>query len=397
MNLNNHSSIKMEKKLFDAFPSITKAEWLDKIKQDLKGKAIADLDWKLGLGLTISPFAHPEDLTTLPPPIINYKNRNTWEIGETILVQDVDAAHIQALQALEGGVNALYFKLTAVLNKSQLAKLLNGIQQEWISTHFEITCSLTSTRQFVEDLLAVISQKQQNPALIKGSIKNDFLNIGELIYFKEIESFLRFAMQALPHFSFLPIDSQEFYRGKENTIQEIAFMLAKANAYLQYFTEDFTDALQFSVVLSESYFLNIAKIRVFKLLWNNIQEAYEVETINVIEAHIAESTLQDDKYQNMISTTTQAMSAVIGGVDRLYIAPADSKEQMGGTTFTRRIARNVQHLLQMESHFDHVVDPAAGSYYIEQLTNKLAQKAWKQFQQIEQLGGYQVQKERWKA
>lgn len=387
----------MEKKLFDVFSSVTKAEWLDKVKQDLKGKAIADLDWKLGLGLIISPFAHPEDLTTPPLPITNYKNRNTWEIGETIFVKDVDAAHAQALQALEGGVNALCFKLPVVLNKSQLAKLLNGIQQEWISTHFEINCSLSSTHQFVENLLAVISQKQQNPALIKGSIKNDFLNIGELVYFKEVESFLRFAMQALPYFSFLPIDGNEFYKGKENTIQEIAAMLAKANAYLHYFTEDFTDALQFSVVLSESYFLNIAKIRAFKLLWNNIQEAYEVETINILEAHIAESTLQEDKYQNMISTTTQAMSAVIGGVDRLYIAPADSKEQMEGTTFTRRIARNVQHLLQLESHFDHVIDPAAGSYYIEQLTDKLAEKAWKQFQQIEQLGGYQVQKERWKA
>ncbi len=387
----------MEKKLFDAFPSITKAEWLDKIKQDLKGKALADLDWKLALGLTISPFAHPEDLTTLPPPIANYKNRNTWEIGETILVQDVEAAHTQALQALEGGANALQFRLLTGLNKRQLAQLLDGIQMEWISTHFEISCSLASTRQFMEDLLSVISQKQQNPALIKGSIKNDFLNIGELIYFKEIESFLRFATQALPHFSFLPIDGNEFYRGKENTIQEIASMLAKANAYLQYFTEDFTDALQFSIASSESYFLNIAKIRAFKLLWHNIQEAYEVETINVVEAHIPQSTLQEDKYQNMISTTTQAMSAVIGGVDTIYIAPADSKEQAEGTPFTRRIARNVQHLLQMESHLDHVVDPAAGSYYIEQLTDKLAEKAWKQFQQIEQLGGYQIQKERWKA
>ncbi len=90
----------------------------------------------------------------------------------------------------------------------------------------------------------------------------------------------------------------------------------------------------------------------------------------------------------MIRAATQALSAVIGGADRLYVLPSNAALGEESSAFSRRIARNVQHLLQLESHTDKVIDPAAGSYYIEKLTDKLTEQAWAKFQEIEGKGGY---------
>ena len=139
--------------------------------------------------------------------------------------------------------------------------------------------------------------------------------------------------------------------------------------------------IQFSIAIGKSYFVEIAKIRALKILWANVLKAYGWEaTSPSIEAHLSPSCQSDNPYQNMIAATTQAMSAVLGGVDRLTILPANAATEKADD-FTRRIARNVQHLLKMEAYFDRVIDPAAGSYYIEQLTEQLAKQAWKVIQQ----------------
>ena len=142
--------------------------------------------------------------------------------------------------------------------------------------------------------------------------------------------------------------------------------------------------LQFSVSVGTSYFLEIAKIRALKILWANVLEAYGLKSAEmpVIEAHLSDTVFGDDPNTNMIRSTTQAMSAVLGGVNRLTVLPSDIKT--GKTTdFSKRIARNVQHLLMMESFMDRVVDPAKGSYYIEKLTEKIAEAAWSEIQKIE--------------
>lgn len=384
----------MQKKLFSDFEPSTKEEWLAKVEQDLKGKSIKSLDWQIMPGWKVAPFAHSEDLDVLPPPILGKRTSNEWEIGETIIVNNVQKANQQALHALQNGVNALNFKLPNLPSKEALEQLLQGIQHEWISTHFEIPTSLHKTRQLIEDFTEILVEKKQNAANVKGSIKNDFLNTTELIYFKEIELLLSFGLQALPHFSLIQLDSAASQHRSNNPVKEIALLLSKTNTYLRQFTQNYVDSFQFSIAVDKSYFVNIAKIRAFKLLWNQVQEAYEIETLSSIEATLTNNTLVEDQYENMISAGTQAMSAIVAGVDRLYLPPANQLEQPEGNGFTKRIARNVQHLLQLESYLDHVVDPAAGSYYIEQLTDKLAEKAWTQFQQFEKLGGYQVQKEK---
>ena len=140
--------------------------------------------------------------------------------------------------------------------------------------------------------------------------------------------------------------------------------------------------IQFSISINDNYFASIAKIRALKLLWQNVLTAWDKDLVanSPIEVHLTPNSQTEEDNYNKIKATTQAMSAVIGGADRLYIYPSDAFQNENGTTFSRRIALNVHHLLEQESYLDRVIDPSAGSYFIEELTNRIAEKAWQQFQ-----------------
>ena len=144
------------------------------------------------------------------------------------------------------------------------------------------------------------------------------------------------------------------------------------------------------MAVSTSFFVDIAKLRALRILWANLLDAYGAgdAPLPLLVAHLARETQADDQHTNMIKAGTQSMAAVIGGADRLYVRPADFFNQEPSSSFTRRIARNVQHILKMESHLDRVGDPGAGSYYIEMLTEKLADAAWREFQELEAKGEF---------
>ena len=130
-----------------------------------------------------------------------------------------------------------------------------------------------------------------------------------------------------------------------------------------------------TVQIGSSYFVEIAKLRAFKLLWGNVLTAYNaVPTLPRLFATTSPLKANDDVNIHKIQATTQAMSAVMAGIETLTVAPSEPND------FGRRIARNVQHLLSLESYLDRVADPAAGSYYIEKLTEQLAEAAWAEFQ-----------------
>jgi methylmalonyl-CoA mutase len=141
--------------------------------------------------------------------------------------------------------------------------------------------------------------------------------------------------------------------------------------------------MQFSVSVGTNYFLEIARLRAFRLLWLHVLKAWNAPaTYPTMEAAFHPEAYTDALYNNMVRATTMAMSAVLGGVQRLTVRPYDAGREHLATyppAFGRRIARNVQHLLKMESGFETLRDPAAGSYYIEKLTRQLAGEAWKKF------------------
>ncbi len=177
----------------------------------------------------------------------------------------------------------------------------------------------------------------------------------------------------------LPADAiraDRFHNSGANAVQELAFALAEGVDRLA------ADASQFSFVygVGSNFFFEIAKLRAARLLWAQATKAFSKTVSMTLYARtaIANKSLYDP-YTNLLRVTTEALSAVVGGCDALVVEPFE---------FPERLAHNVQRLLKHEAHLDQAADPAAGSYYIEWLTDALAHEAWKLFQQVEAQGGY---------
>ena len=365
--------------LFKDFDKVTKAEWLAQVTKDLKGKPLESLNWEIE-GIEMTPFYHSEDMLG-ENPIVDDRSDNSWEIGARIVIQNENyaAANQQALDALSKGANALCFVLDALPlpilpTQTELITLLEGIQLEWISTHFVAK----AWKRLIGDFIEVIHAKGQNPSLVNCSFNidnNDFIN--------DVETFKSYVSK-LPKGKFFTID----VTNETGLTESLAKAITEGNEVLESLNDHSFDLsethqlIQFAISLDDEYFPSIAKVRALKILWQQVLTAWnaDLKIVSNIEVHLTENAQSDDENYNKIKATTQAMSAVIGGANRLYIYPSDSFKTENGTTFSRRIALNVQHLLQQESYLDRVVDTSAGSYFVEELTEKIAEKAWREFQ-----------------
>lgn len=364
-----------QENLFADFPPNTKSEWLARVQKDLKGRPFSDLQWHLSDSIGIDPFFHPDDGIAAAGPLVKTDGRqNSWEIGEYISVKEsLPAANQEALTALNGGAEALLFQMgDRELNENDLPLLLEEIQLEMISVHFEFDSedslknSLSALRQLSGWRGSAYAAPPEKDA--SGSLKHDA--------FKE-------------QVRTLIADGRRFYRDTAHTTEELAQILYAVHPAFRNLAEETSpdranQQVKLLIAVDTSYFVSIAKIRALKILWANYLKAFgaDPQQLPEIEAHLASYPADSDPHTNMIRAATQALSAAIGGADRLFVAPADSR-QGSSDEFTRRIARNVQHLLKMESYIDRVIDPAAGSYYIEKLTEVLAEEAWKEFGQLD--------------
>ena len=382
--------------LFSSFSSVSKEQWLDKVTADLKGKSLDTLDWQLEENIRLSAIYAPADQPANTAPILDKRAANTWQIGEYIEVKDLGAANAQALEGLMGGVNAPLFIHHHLPTLEELEILLKDIEPDFISVHFAPAYPGKDPAELFRNLIYYTRRRGFNLGKIRGSMDFDPLLDWVEPPFKPMARILSFAANHTPHFRVLQVNGRTLHSGITNTAQELALIVAKGVDYLAQLAEWNVDPkttnahLQFSVALSTSYFVAIAKLRALKILWANALAAFELENAPIppISAHLAAESQTTDREYNMIKAATQAMSAVIGGADIVYVTPSDYQITGDSTAFSRRIARNAQHLLQLESHLDQVVDPAAGSYFIENLTRELAAEAWQQFQKIESQGGY---------
>ncbi len=362
--------------LFSAFKPVPKSEWLAKIEKDLKGKPLDDLVQDIG-GVSVSAFQHAEDLEALPLPL---HSTNNWEIGEDFEVAgDLKAVNAKLLEALQNGVGAPRFILEKKLQPAEIATLLDGVDLGIISTHFYFKNRETSPTALFADFIKMAGEKQVDLSGLKLSLNfNDDSAVPAILEnLKNVGSGIKV----------LTVNGIDFL-SESDTVTELAKMITQGERFLSSFSSEksapssLNGHLQFSVAIGKNYFLQIAKLRALKLLWANILRAYGIDesAMPPIEAHLAPFSQGNDPNKNMIAATTQAMSAIIGGADRLTVLPSDAFEG-NPSGFSRRIARNVQHILKLESHFDWVADPGAGSYFIEKLTVGLAERAWEMFQE----------------
>ncbi|MFM2268850.1 MAG: hypothetical protein RL757_2291, partial [Bacteroidota bacterium] len=229
----------------------------------------------------------------------------------------------------------------------------------------------------------------KNPNILGGGLFHDVFD-GDSKASQKTVDLINWTAVELPKFRILTVNGSAFFEGSENCVAELLSIIKIVDKYFHQLTdagiaaETIAAQLQVSIEIGKSYFLEIAKIRALKILLATIFRAYGASVERIfIDAQVSARTQSAAVHQNKIVATTQAMSAVLGGSNRLTIAPSDAILGEPSSPFSRRIARNVQHLLAFESYLDQVEDPAAGSYYIEQLTEQLSQRVWQQFQASE--------------
>ena len=402
-----------KEKLFTEFTAPTTQEWLDKIEVDLKGADFQKrLVWRTNEGFNVQPFYRREDLANLKTPDAlpgefpfvrgNKKDSNTWYVRQNIEVTDAKAANAKALDILNKGIDSLGFKIPGdMVSKKTVEALLEGILCDIVEVNF-VTCQRHSL-ELAEILVAYFEKKGYDKEKVVGSIEWDPMK-KIVMKGKDVTPVLAFgpklaeALKAYPNFRPIAVSSDALNNAGAYIVQELGYALAWGNEYLQQLTDAGVDAdlaaksIKFNMGVSENYFMEIAKFRAARLLWAQIVKQYEPKDDNSCQmcVNATTSTYNQtlfDSYVNLLRSQTEAMSAALGSVHSMVVTPFDAPYEEA-TDFSERIARNQQLLIKEESHFDRIVDPSAGSYYIEHLTDALATEAWKIFLKVEEEGGF---------
>ena len=401
-----------KEKLFSDFPGVSTEAWMEKITADLKGADFEKkLVWKTNEGFKVKPFYRQEDLEGLKtteglPGQFPYlrgtkKNDNTWFVRQEIKVECAKEANAKALDILNKGVDSLGFSLKKKdLCPEYIETLLEGICAECVELNFS-TCQ-GATVLLANLLVEYFTKKGYDLANLKGSVNYD--PMGKMLSKgKDVSNYIATAkelvevMAALPKYRCISVNAIELNNAGSYIAQELGYALAWGNEYLNALIEagvsvdDAAKKIKFNFGISSNYFLEIAKFRAARMLWANIVKEYApvCDCSCKMLAHAETSTFNltlFDAHVNMLRTQTEAMSAALAGVNSITVSPYDKAYQTPDD-FSERIARNQQLLLKEECHFDKVVDPSAGSYFIENLTVSIAQQAWNLFLQVEEEGG----------
>ncbi len=404
---------KKKQKLFTDFAPVTTDEWEAKINADLKGRDYERaLVWKTYEGFKVRPYYREENLKdlnyldTLPGefPFVrgNKKRDNGWLVRQNIFVTDFADANKKALDILGKGVTSLGFLFNDCnkITKADLAVLLKDICLE--AAEINLVCPTDSSNcaklfaEFVaegkwenKNVIASASIDPLGTFVLTGKLNNNVLaQLADTI--EEVK--------LLPQFRTISVHGKFFANSGSSIVQELAFSLAQGAEYLDMLTDDgieiddVANAIKFNFGIGSNYFMEIAKLRAARLLWAQIVNTYNPKSNDSAKliAHSETNRFNKtiyDPYVNMLRTQTEAMSAALGGAHSITVLPFDAIYEEP-TEFSERIARNQQALLKEESYLDKIVDPAAGSYYIENLTNSLINEAWKLFLEVQEKGGF---------
>jgi methylmalonyl-CoA mutase len=413
-------------KLFAEFPPITTQQWEDVIIKDLKG---ADYDkklvWKTPEGFKVKPYYREEDLKNLAYlqanpaefPFVrgNSDKNNDWEIRQDACQKDLLRTNMTAIDIVKHGAQSVGLNVRNVKTEQDFSTLLNGIDVTKVGIHFlnrSTECELNEVKStnYAETLTLFENYLEKNKISadqVYGSIdfdpfacalKNGSFCCGSLEDCVKTAKnlFDKFATK-FPKFRLLSVNAELLHNAGGTAVQELGYALNWTNDYLILLTEaglnidEIAKRMTLHVAVGSNYFMEIAKIRAARLLWANMLNVHNAKHTQVF-IHASTSKWNKTIYDpnvNMLRTTTEAMSAALGGANSIHVDAYDDPYKCADE-FSARIARNQQIILKEESYFDKIVDAPAGSYYIENLTDAIAQHAWKLFQDTEEAGGFTV-------
>lgn len=367
----------MSNSITNNFDAVSAAAWKQKIQVDLKG---ADYNKTLltqtNEGIIIKPFYHADDFEKLEIP----SQKIDVTICEKIWVSFEKKANKKALNVLNRGANALKFTCTKTFDYTLL---FNNLLHKKIEFHFEFHFYDTA---FILELSAYLAKEivYYNLDFIGHlSQKGNWIKSQS----QDIEQ-LKHLLEQRPHSNLISIDAAIYQNAGANTVQQVAYALAHANEYLSIFGSDIAPQIQFNMAIGSNYFFEIAKLRALRYLFPLICKEYGVDTTTQLfcEPSLRNKTIYDYNV-NMLRTTTECMSAILGGAQTISNQPYDHLF-LKTNEFGERIARNQLVILKEESHFNNGQHIANDSYYIESITKQIASKALDLFKEIENTGGF---------
>jgi Methylmalonyl-CoA mutase, N-terminal domain/subunit len=365
-------------------------------------------------GFSVRPYYRAENLKNLKhlgvapgcfPFVRGTKDNNNWLVRQDYCTcEGFEKANLEALDGLKKGVNAVGFCIDGKtpISEADMKVLLNGIDLSKVEVNFTGCCC--SNLEILKSFIAVAKVQGVKPEEVKASFDFDPIRVlnqkGAFCSDKSMDQ-LKDCISIVkdyPSIRVIGVEAYAFNEAGSSLVQELAFALSIGSEYMNKLIENGFTAdeaakkIKFTFSVGSTYFMEIAKFRAARMLWANIVEEYGASKgcSEKMKIHAVTSSWNQtvyDPYVNMLRGTTEAMSAALAGVDSLEVLPFDYAFRAPGE-FSNRIARNTQSILKEEAHFDKVVDPAAGSYYIENLTDSIANAAWELFKQVEAKGGY---------
>ncbi|HKL70633.1 methylmalonyl-CoA mutase [Salibaculum sp.] len=417
----------------------SKKEWADRAVKELRGRPLDDLTWKTLEGIDVEALYTEEDTRDLPhmgtlPGEAPFTRgvRSTMYAGRPWTIrqyagfstaEESNAFYRKNLAAGQQGVSVAFDLAThrgydsdhprvegdvgkagvAIDSVEDMKVLFEGIPLD------EVSVSMTMNGAVIPVLASFIvagEEQGHDKSVLAGTIQNDilkeFMVRNTYIYPPEpsmriVSDIIEYTSAEMPRFNSISISGYHMQEAGANLVQELAFTLADGREYVRAAidagmdVDKFAPRLSFFFAIGMNFFMEAAKLRAARTLWHRIMTELgaEAEKSKMLRTHCQTSgvSLQEqDPYNNVVRTAYEAMSAVLGGTQSLHTNALDEAIALP-TEFSARIARNTQLILQEETGVTNVVDPLAGSYYVEKLTHDLAEQAWALMEEVEEMGG----------
>jgi methylmalonyl-CoA mutase len=417
----------------------TNDDWSDIAKKELRGKPLDALTWNTLEGIAVKPLYTADDTANLPhmggvpgaAPFTRgvkatmYAGR-PWTIRQYAgfsTAEESNAFYRAALAGGQQGVSVAFDLAThrgydsdhprvegdvgkagvAIDSVEDMKILFDGIPLDKVSVSMTMNGAVIP---ILANFIVTGEEQGHDKSVLAGTIQNDilkeFMVRNTYVYPPEpsmriIADIIGYTSENMPKFNSISISGYHMQEAGADLVQELAFTLADGREYVRTAiaagmdVDAFAPRLSFFFAIGMNFFMEAAKLRAARLLWSRIMDEFKPQNpkSSMLRTHCQTSgvSLQEqDPYNNVVRTAYEAMSAVLGGTQSLHTNALDEAIALP-TDFSSRIARNTQLILQEETGVTNVVDPLAGSYYVESLTHELAEAAWRLIEEVEEMGG----------
>lgn len=369
----------MSKKLFKEFSPVSAKEWKQKIQTDLKGKNYNELLTQTAENISIKPFYHQEDL---PKKMAPQPNRN-WLIAEQIDLESNKFNPDLVLKTIDKGTQVLIFK-TENLFSADIIELIKKIANKGAIIFIQIDAGKTVLEKLNKQLANINNLKMAVDPIYylckKGFYPDKNKQVDEAVELQVKDQEILF------------VNADLYHNAGADATQEIAYTAAHLNEYLNFLTEQdqlsSVKEVRLKVALGSRYFIEIAKLKALRTIVQSLLQEYGIQPNIYIQSTNAHRNKTVYDYNlNMIRSTAESMAGILGGADEIINLPYDYLFHYPNE-FGQRIARNQLLMLREESHLDKVQNPTEGSYFIENITDQLANEALRLLKSIEGSGGF---------